>query len=179
MKGAQEYAPSEGRTPTLVRMIDVEPQEVEWLWYPYIPIGKLTILEGDPGLGKTFIALTITAIITKGDPFLDQSGKPSVKLPVGNVVYLSAEDGLADTLRPRLDAADADVNRVFALTGWRETVEGQEAEGLVSLADTDLLRKTLEKTKPILLIVDPLQAFLGADVDMHRANEVRPLLYGL
>jgi len=163
----------------ITRLSDVEPQDVAWLWHPYIPLGKLTLLEGDPGLGKTFISLTLAAAITRGWPLLSQTGAPGEELEPADVLYMSAEDGLADTLRPRLDAADADVSRVHALTGWRLDDGNESAEGAVSLGDIPILEQALTQTKPKLIIIDPLQAYLGAKVDMHRANEVRPLLSAL
>ncbi len=159
--------------PVLVRLADVAPVEVDWLWKPYIPGGKLTILEGDPGLGKTWLALALAAIVTRGWPFPGQDGIPEQAREPANVLYLSAEDGLADTLRPRLDKAGADVSRVFVLTGQQNGGEMPEA---VTLADVGVLRSALVAVKPALLIIDPLQAYLGAGVDMHRANEVRPVL---
>ena len=165
------------RQPQLVRLSDVEPERVDWLWHPYIPRGKLTILEGHPGLGKTFMMLTISAAVTQGWPLLGQDGKPGCHREPGTVLYLTAEDGLGDTLRPRLDAAGADVSRVVALTGWRVTDEqGQETEGAVTLGDIAVLEQAIQEHEPILVVIDPLSAFLGADVDMHRANEVRPVL---
>ena len=181
MRGATEVKPSQKPKPQalITRLSDVEPQDVAWLWHPYIPLGKLTLLEGDPGLGKTFISLTLAAAITRGWPLLSQTGAPGDDLEPADVLYMSAEDGLADTLRPRLDAADADVSRVHALTGF-QVGEGDEAiMGAVNLGDIPVLEQALEQTKAKLVIIDPLQAFLGAGVDMHRANEVRPLLSAL
>lgn len=177
MKG--EHLVSEKRAPTIVRLADVEPQEVQWLWWPYIPLGKITLVEGDPGIGKTFLMLYLSAILSRGWGLPDQSGAPSGRTEPTDVLYMTAEDGLGDTLRPRLEAAGADVSRVHALTGWSEVVDGETAEGAVFLSETAIIREALERIRPSLLVVDPLQAFLGAQVDMHRANEVRPLLSGL
>jgi hypothetical protein len=174
---APEPAKASGRRAVTVRLSDVEPEAVQWLWAPYIPLGKLTLLEGDPGLGKTWLALTIAASVTRGDPFPNEEGVPRGHREPANVLYLSAEDGLADTLRPRLDAVGADVSRVIALTGWQATDDnGEPIEGAVTLGDKDVLEQVLNEYRPALVVVDPLQAYLGASVDMHRANETRPLL---
>jgi AAA domain len=163
------------RVAKLVTLANVTPEEVGWLWRPYLPLGKLTILEGDPGVGKTWLALQIAAIVSCGNPFPETDGIPRTRGEPADVLYLSAEDGLADTLRPRLDAAGADVRRVHALTGW----ESDQKEGAVTLADIDVLGQAMADRAPTLVVVDPLQAYLGAWVDMHRANETRPLLAAL
>jgi RecA-family ATPase len=171
-----------GRRPEVVCLADVEPEDVDWLWQPYIPKGKLTILEGDPGAGKTWLALQLAAIITKGDPFPDAAdGCLRARRAPGTVVYLSAEDGLADTLRPRLDSAGADPSKVYALTGWTsiDPKTGESTCGNVTLQDIDMLRQTMRTYNTSLVVVDPLQAYLGSDIDMHRANAVRPVLAGL
>jgi hypothetical protein len=168
-----------GREPVIVSMADIEPEEVNWLWGPYIPIGKLTILEGDPGIGKTWLALQIASIMSNGDPFPGADGIPSGYKDPAQVIYMTAEDGLGDTLRPRLDKAGADVSKVFALTGWRGNENGKEKNGTITLSDLDVIEKTLKQVNPALVVIDPLQAYLGAGVDMHRANEVRPVLSGM
>lgn len=169
------------RVPVVRCLADVEPETVSWLWEPYIPKRKLTLLEGDPGTGKTWLALRIAAIVSQGHPFPGTDGRPGVAQEPQNVVYLSAEDGLADTLRPRLDAVGADVSRVYVLEGVRsvDPKTDQEAEQGVTLADVDIIGQVLAEYKPALLVVDPLQAYLGPGTDMHRANEVRPLLTAL
>lgn len=162
---------SEGRQPTLVCIADVEEQDVHYVFKPYIARGKFTLFEGDPGVGKTWCILAIIASITLGS--VPVSCGPS------SVVYLSAEDGLGDTLKKRLRLVGADLARVHVLTGWNVTEKGKTREGAVSLGDVDVLDKTLTTIKPALLVVDPIQGFLGSSVDMHRANEIRPLLTGL
>jgi len=171
-----------GRRPEVVCLADVEPEDVDWLWQPYIPKGKLTLLEGDPGVGKTWLALQLAAIVSKGDPFPDASdGRLRARRDPGNVVYLSAEDGIADTLVPRLGKAEANLRNVFTVPGCISTdpKTGEVSRGSVTLQDVDVLHQAMEKYKPSLLVVDPLQAYLGADVDMNRANAVRPVLAGL
>ncbi len=167
----------QGVRPSIVNLSDVEPEEVNFLWPPYIPLGKLTILEGDPGLGKTFLSLCICAAISNGGVLPDQDGKPTVQLNKGRVLFMTAEDGLADTLVPRLEMMGADRRQISCLTGWR-TAESEE-EMSFTLADVNVLRAALEEVKPDLVVIDPLQAYLGGSVDMHRANETRPLLSNL
>lgn len=169
------------RQPIVRRLADVEPETVEWLWEPYIPKRKQTQMIGDPGTGKTWLALAIAANVTRGYPFPGPDGRPGPTREPENVVYLTGEDGLADTLRPRLDAVGADVSRVYVLEGWRgvDPKTGEEVERGVTLADVDVIARVLAEYRPALLVVDPLQAYLGEGVDMHRANEVRPVLTAL
>jgi hypothetical protein len=164
--------------PKLVRMSDVEPEPIKWLWEPYIALRKITVAEGNPGCGKTFVTLAIAAAITRGWPLPLPDGTMPVngaRTPA-NVLLMTCEDGLGDTIRPRLDSAKADVQRVFALEG---AIDAEGKRRPFTLADVGVLDRALTEVKPALVIIDPIQGFLGADVDMHRANEVRPLLSGL
>ncbi len=166
------------RSAVLVRLADVQPESVAWLWYPYIPRGKITILEGDPAAGKTWLALALAAAVSRGCGLPDaaDSGRPNaMTCEPGQVIYLTAEDGLADTLRPRLDAVGADASRAYALTAAH--IDGIEVA--ITLRDLDVLNDALTQTHAALLVVDPVQGFLGSQIDMHRANEVRPVLAGL
>lgn len=166
-----------GAKPILVNLSDVETEEVSWLWNPYIPLGKLTILEGDPGIGKTWLALQLAANVSTGNAFPGNDGNLAGKRESGNVLYLTAEDGLGDTLKPRLDKAGANVGRITALTGFRGTDENnKERTYAVTSEAIAVIEKAIQETMPALMVVDPLQAYLGAHVDMHRANEVRPIL---
>lgn len=146
----------------LINMSDVKSKPITWLWYPYIPNGKITILQGDPGDGKTTLILRIAAKLSKGELIIDQNEK---REPI-NIIYQTAEDGLADTIKPRLEAAYADTSRVYVIDDSKKSL---------SMCD-DRLEQALLETKAKLVILDPLQAFLGANVDMHRANEVRPIM---
>ena len=143
----------------------VQPQQVEWLWYPYIPFGKVTILQGDPGEGKTMLMLHLIADLTKGRNLWEQE-EPNAPMVC---IYQTAEDGIADTIVPRLVAMDADLDKVVVID--------EDAE-LLSFTD-DRLEQAILATGARLLVLDPLQAYLGADVDMHRANEVRPAFHVL
>lgn len=145
----------------LIRMSDIQPEEVQWLWYPYIPLGKLTVIQGDPGEGKTTFVLAMIAALTKGEALPEREPLDPV-----NILYQTAEDGLADNIRPRLDALGADCSRVLVI---------DESKRELSLSD-ERIRQAMEETGAKLLVLDPLQAYLGAEVDMHRANEVRPIL---
>jgi hypothetical protein len=157
---APHAQPEETTALRIVCMADVEPEEVVWLWHPYIARGKLTILEGDPGLGKSWLTCALAAAVTRG------RGLPGcASFEAGNVLMLSAEDGLGDTLRPRLDAVGADVRRVHALN---EPLTF-DAPGLLRLEAAIIERP------PALVIIDPLFAFTGGKVDIHRANECRAI----
>jgi hypothetical protein len=150
---------------------DVPVEEVRWLWKPYIPIGKLTLLAGNPQVGKSFTTLDIAARVSRGEAMpLDSGGV----VDPGAVLILSSEDGVGDTIRPRLEAADADVGRVRILEGKR-TDEGVRA---VTLQDLEVLEEEISQHRPRLIIVDPLAAYLGQGVDAHRSNETRPVMAG-
>ena len=145
----------------MVKMSEIQSQEVSWLWYPFIPYGKLTIIQGDPGDGKTTLVLNIAAWLSKGEG-LDSEMKLSE--PV-NVIYQSAEDGLADTVKPRLELAGADCERILVI---------DEKEKSLSMVD-ERLEKAIVQTKARMLILDPIQAYLGGGMDMNRANEARDM----
>ena len=152
-----------GNTPLkLISMSEINAEEVQWLWYPYIPLGKLTILQGDPGEGKTSFILAVIAALTRGEPLpeCERAAEPM------NVIYQTAEDGLADTIKPRLESAGADCTRVLVI---------DEGKRELTLCDARL-EEAIRRTAAKLIVLDPLQAYLGSDVDMHRANEVRPVL---
>lgn len=146
----------------IINMADVETKEVEFLWYPYIPYGKLTIIQGDPGEGKTTAVLQIAALLSKGAAL---PGDDKERTPV-NVIYQTAEDGLADTVKPRLEAAGADCSKILVI---------DESEYALTMAD-ERIEEALIKTGARMVILDPIQAYLGSSVDMHRANEIRPLM---
>ena len=145
----------------LISMSDIQAEAVRWLWYPYLPRGKITIVQGDPGEGKTTLVLELTALLTTGQP-LPESDVP---VPPMNVIYQTAEDGLADTIKPRLTAMGADCSRVLVI---------DESKKELTLRD-ERLEEAVNETSAGLIVLDPLQAYLGDGVDMHRANEVRPI----
>ncbi len=145
----------------VIKMSEIQSQEVSWLWYPFIPYGKLTIIQGDPGDGKITFVLNIAAKLSRGEG-LDSEMKLSE--PV-NVIYQSAEDGLADTVKPRLELAGADCERISVI---------DEKEKSLSMVD-ERLEKAIVQTKARMLILDPIQAYLGGGMNMNRANEARDM----
>ncbi|NPV93093.1 MAG: AAA family ATPase [Firmicutes bacterium] len=160
-------------TPRLIRASEVETADIEWLWEPYLPKGKITFLDGNPGEGKTFLALNIAAMVSTGAAFPAQPGRTGIGREPANALFLNSEDGVADTLVPRLIKAGADLSRVMILSG--KSNENQEREPF-TLADTRILRAAMEEVEPVLLIIDPIQAYIGARVDINRANEVRSVM---
>ena len=157
--------------PILVQSSDFTPVEPDWLWYPYLPKNKLAFIEGDPGNGKTFLALHIAACITTGRALYGaQPTEP------GNVLYLSAEDGLADTLALRLERAGADRSRIYHIQGIRRHGTLDEA---IYFNDKQALNVALSQIKPRLVVWDPMQAFFPADVNINAANETRPHMTAL
>jgi 5S rRNA maturation endonuclease (ribonuclease M5) len=155
-----EYKPKEGYI-GLVCIAEVEPETVEWLWFPYIPLAKLTLLEGDPGIGKSWVSLAIATAVSQGKGLPNMESTEPAK-----VLLASAEDGLGDTIRPRLDAMSADVTKIHAIKGSLDFGNS----GLV------ILEAYIERLKPALVIIDPLVAYIGAAVDIHRANETRAVM---
>ena len=168
---------SESSTPTngtsavrIVRMSEVQPESVEWLWPGRIPIGKLTMIIGDPGLGKSTVSMDIAARVSRGTQWSD--GAPNTP---GNVILLTAEDGLSDTIRPRLDAANADVHRIMTLA---ITDAGEKHERDFSDIHCDLLRleEAIQQIGGVrLVIIDPISAYLGK-VDSYKNADVRSVL---
>ena len=137
----------------------VEKQEVEWLWYPYIPYGKLTLLQGDPGDGKSTFMINIASALTRGGLLPD--GKKLEQ--IGNVIYQGAEDNVVDTIKPRLEEAGADCDRVAFI---------DDADMGLTFID-DRLEKTIRSFQAKLLVLDPLQAFMPSNADMQNASHVR------
>lgn len=147
----------------LIHMEDVVSKEVEWLWYPYIPYGKITIIEGDPGEGKTTLVLKLAAALSRGLPLPCDDDKEYEPI---HIIYQTAEDGIEDTIKPRLEKAGADCSMIRVI---------DETDKELSMTD-DRLEQAIIETKARLIILDPIQAYIGATVDMHRANEIRSVL---
>jgi hypothetical protein len=161
--------------PITVRLSDVTPERVDWLWYGRLPLGKIALLDGDPSVGKSTAAVDCAARVSVGRAWPD--GEPN---RCGVVLLLSAEDGLADTIRPRLDAAGGDPRQVHALTEVRYRDENdQERTRPVTLSDLDAIEKVVRDLGAVLVVVDVLMAFMPSKVDSHRDQDVRGVLSGL
>jgi putative DNA primase/helicase len=147
----------------------ITPTAVSWLWPARIPRGKLSVMAGDPGLGKSYLSLRMAATVSTGAMWPDGG-----RATRGTVLILSAEDDAADTIRPRLDGMGADVARIFMV----DTVQDADSElgRFFSLRqDVDVLREAIEDAGADLVLIDPLNAYL-AGVDSHKAAEVRGAL---
>lgn len=143
-----------------VCLADVKPEQVSWLWDRRIPYGKLTIIEGHPGVGKSTLTLEIAARVSRGDAL--PGGET---IPIGNVLLLTAEDGLADTVRPRLDAAGANPFKIHALQKLPTIPE-----------DIPALEQYVKENYTRLLIIDPLNAYLAGEVNSFKDHDIRRAL---
>ena len=138
----------------------IEIQDVAWLWYPYIPYGKITIVQGDPGEGKTTLMLQIAAMMTSGRSIPEGETKTDPQ----NVIFQGAEDGLADTIKPRLIRAGADCSRIAYLQ--------PSTEERLCLGD-ERFKIAIEECSARLLVIDPLQAFTNGIGELHTAGGMR------
>jgi len=157
--GAADYAQADQPTKPIC-LADVQPVPISWLWEGRIARGKITLIAGNPGLGKSFLALDLAARVSTGIPFPD--GTPGCQ---GKAFLLSAEDDMADTIRPRLDAAGADCGNILA----RRYGDLGNLDAQLPQLETDL-----KNERPALLVIDPIMAFLGR-LDAHRNDEIRSL----
>ena len=160
-------------TLSIVRTADVAPRQIRWLWEPRIARGKLTLFAGDPGLGKSMLSCALAATVSTGGCWPDNRAKAET----GNVILLSAEDAVDDTIRPRLDAAGADCSRVFCAEMVREwDEEGSHCRSFSLEKDVDLLRNGIRQIGGAqLIVIDPISAYLGG-TDSHKNADVRAIL---
>ncbi|MCW2671025.1 MAG: hypothetical protein JWO27_2922 [Frankiales bacterium] len=164
---------TDGQTPVVTRVADVAAERVTWHWEGRIPRGKVTVLDGDPGLGKSTLTLALAADTSRGRAL--PGGQKAA--PPASVVLLSAEDGIGDTIRPRLEAADADLSRVVVFEHLRDLNGDLRAPSIPR--DLDAVERIVRDEGATLVVIDPLMAFLGANVDSHRDQDVRRALHGL
>lgn len=175
---------SNGSRPTLApsfrstRLADVEPERVTWLWPRRLPRGKLVTLDGDPDVGKSTLALDWCALITTAQPF---PGEDLACVPASDVVLMAAEDGLADTIRPRLDVAGADVTRVHHFDAVARVDDDGNTIWVPPSIPEDLpaLEALILATGAVLVVIDVLMAYLSGRADSHRDQDVRRALLPL
>lgn len=143
----------------LISAADIEPKEIEWLWKPYIPFGKVTMLEGDPGDGKSIFALSLLAMLTRGDPmpFGGEQHEPM------NTLYQNTEDDADDTVIPRFIKMGGDRNRLFFIS---------EKEKHLTFSDKRI-GEAIRETGARIIVFDPFASYIGSEVSINLANEVR------
>ena len=171
---SNSVAAAEGEL-VVTRVSEVVSERVTWLWQGFIPIGKVCTVEGNPGLGKSTIFLDLAARLTTGR----ESPYDGTVTEASDVIVLSAEDGAADTIRPRLEVAGADLDRVHLVSGVRERYgEGTDERGVALDRDVIRLETLIIKTRAKLVVIDPIVAMLGG-ADFHRDQDVRRILKSL
>lgn len=145
----------------IIRASEIEPKEVKWLWYPYIPFGKVTLLQGDPGDGKSKLMLSLAALLSKGEalPFVDEENE----LEPMTIIYQTTEDDADDTVVPRFNSANGDGEKLIFI---------KEDEKNLSFGD-DRIREAVVKYNAKLLILDPMSSYIGETCSMNNANETR------
>lgn len=162
-KGKFRPAKKEREKVSLVRMSDVEEEEITWLYQPYVPRGKVTICAAYPGTGKTYLLCYMAACVSTGRSFFNQvpfSADP------GRVIYLTAEDGIGDTIKKRLRICGANMDNIATVV-----------EQKMQLAfDSPDIEEFMRGYKPDLMIFDPFQAYIGEEVDMNAPNKTRDKL---
>jgi hypothetical protein len=154
----------------VVRLADVTAKPVRWLWAPYVPLGMVSMISGDPGAGKSYVAMAIAAEVTTG---IARDGRR--RNPAG-VLYLTLENPIAEVLRPRLDSLGGDASRFFVVTGTvYEDKQRTDESGIITLEDLELLDETIEANDVRLVVIDPLTSFFGGGKNLNHSNDTRPV----
>jgi hypothetical protein len=169
--GADQAYGSPVRELVICRASEVEPEQISWVWPGRIAAGKQTLIAGEPGLGKSQLSTAIVASVTTGDRWPHDEGQA----PHGSVIILSAEDGMADTIIPRLMAAGADRERVYIVSAVRKE-DGTGNRSFNLHADLKLLEQNIEAIGDVrLIVIDPISSYMGA-IDSHKNTDVRGVL---
>lgn len=142
---------------------DVSAVPVKWLWEPYIAIGKITLLQGDPGCGKSTMMMNLIAELSKGGSTPDGRAFGSPQ----KIIYQCSEDGAKDTIKPRLVAAGADCRNIAFID--------EEVNSGLTL-DDERIREAITEWKPSLVVIDPIQSYIGSDSDLQIAGRARKLM---
>lgn len=161
---------------------DVESLPIEWFWYNTIPAGMLTLVIGDPGLGKSFLSLFMAAKVSRGGYWPGMNGEPCNSAPEGLVILLTAEDDLPRVIKPRLDAMGTNADKIIAIEGVRAIDDdGRHNDTSFCLQwDLPALQRVIANQKDVKhIIIDPVSAYLGRKVDSHRDADVRSILMPL
>ena len=145
------------------KLSEIQPEPVKWLWQPYIPSGKITLIQGDGSIGKTTVSLAIAAAVSTGTPLPGEYGSGYTEPAC--VIVQNAEDGLADTIRPRLENFGADCDMIHNI---------DDDDEALSFTD-ERIEQTIIQTKARVCILDPVQAYFRG-VNMNSANAVRPIM---
>jgi len=160
----------------VVTMSEVDEEEVEWLWWPYIAVGKVCMLDGDPGIGKSFFTVLLASTLSVGHYLPDQQGQLTIHIGMPcDTLMLALEDGLADTQKKRIRLCGGNPGRIHVLRGWRDASAVQQ---WFTLQDMPKLEAAMAQYRPRLVVIDPIQAYLG-NINMNQANEVQPLMAAL
>jgi hypothetical protein len=154
--------------PDIVNLATVESKSIDWLWHPYIARGMISILNGDPGAGKTFINLAIAAGLSIGQL------PDGTATEVTTTLYLTSENPIEQVICPRFERLGGDPRYFNVMRGGRYSDNGEKYS--MTLRDVELLEQGIARTGAGFIVIDPIQSYLGANVDMHRANETRPIL---
>lgn len=151
----------------LVCFDDVKTEQPKWIWYPYIPLGTIVLLVGDPGVGKTYIALWIASILSNGGRFPFDTNNQNEDFGPSNIIFQNGEDGVSYTLKQRLELLKADSKHIFMI---------DESDSMFRLDDLILFEESLKRLSPKLVIIDPIQRYIPDGKSMDKANDVRSTL---
>ena len=144
----------------VIKASEIEPKEVKWLWYPYIPFGKVTLLQGDPGDGKSKLMLSIAALLSKGEPLPFTETEETEPM---TIIYQTTEDDADDTVVPRFNSAGGNGENLIFI---------KEDEKSLSFGD-NRIAEAIERYHAKLLILDPMSSYIGENCSMNNANETR------